>query len=795
MARDRRNRKPPVQELPHQVESNKFAQKGLIRAIQANFDHLMGTLRSIARGHNVLVDDVDALDERTSTVEGDVDTLVVHSETHSHTGGDGSRRMNIPPGMFGPEAEGEQGPQGPQGPRGARGARGASGAPGVPGQDGDDFGMWVPGKRNAQLDHGLLSGLADDDHPQYATNAEFDDHSARHENGGADEISIAGLDGTSTELANHLADAADAHDASAISIADAGGDFTATDVEGALAELQQDNEDHVAAADPHTGYRLESADHTHQSTGAQAGTLDHGLALTGLTDDDHTQYLKEKASGGTAAEVPVHTHAHADQGGRVNIPTLFGVDGEDGTMGVPGRRGATGATGATGAQGDAGAAGAAGAQGPAGVPGFPGADGADFGMWVPHKTGVYVEKDDIHVLKTDRIDFSTGLGVNGAGGEATVSVDLGAITDWTNHIGAENPHLAELDDLTDVTAPTPSTDDVLTWNGSAWVNSPAAAGGGPAGPPGIMGEDGMDFMMPVAPPRSFVDVQTFTSDGNWFKPKGAKWVRVFMIGGGGGGGGGKSNDNANNSSGGGGGGGGAVVTWEGPATLFDAIETVTVGGGGTGGAGGTGTTNGSTGNAGGDSTMGMAGALVLKAAGGDSGQGGTASTGLGGNGGGDATGEYNLGHDIHYGGPGADGNDTTAGLSASDMPQSSTGVIYMRRAATGGGGGGGRISGGGANSNGGDGGAWFNNAGGANGVVSGSVGGAGGNGTDMSSMLGVGTGGGGGAGSQSANAAGAGGNGGLYGGGGGGGGGAQSTGTTGAGGNGAQGVVVVTTYL
>lgn len=49
---------------------------------------------------------------------------------------------------------------------------------------------------------------------------------------------------------------------------------------------------HVAAVDPHTGYRLESADHTHQSTGAQAGKLDHGLALDGLGDDDHTQYIK-----------------------------------------------------------------------------------------------------------------------------------------------------------------------------------------------------------------------------------------------------------------------------------------------------------------------------------------------------------------------------------------------------------------------------------------------------------------------------------------------------------------------
>jgi|CXWL01.1.fsa_nt_gi hypothetical protein len=80
--------------------------------------------------------------------------------------------------------------------------------------------------------------------------------------------------------ATHLADTADAHDASAISILDTAADFTATDVEGALAELQSDNEAHVAAADPHTGYRLESADHTHASSGAQAGTLAHGVITT-----------------------------------------------------------------------------------------------------------------------------------------------------------------------------------------------------------------------------------------------------------------------------------------------------------------------------------------------------------------------------------------------------------------------------------------------------------------------------------------------------------------------------------
>ncbi len=49
--------------------------------------------------------------------------------------------------------------------------------------------------------------------------------------------------------------------------------------------------DHVAASDPHTGYRLESADHSHQTAGAQAGQLDHGVALTGLSDNDHPQYL------------------------------------------------------------------------------------------------------------------------------------------------------------------------------------------------------------------------------------------------------------------------------------------------------------------------------------------------------------------------------------------------------------------------------------------------------------------------------------------------------------------------
>lgn len=63
------------------------------------------------------------------------------------------------------------------------------------------------------------------------------DHSARHEDGGGDEISIQGLAGTPVELTNHLNDATDAHDASSVSVLDVAGNFTGDDVEEVLAEL------------------------------------------------------------------------------------------------------------------------------------------------------------------------------------------------------------------------------------------------------------------------------------------------------------------------------------------------------------------------------------------------------------------------------------------------------------------------------------------------------------------------------------------------------------------------------
>ena len=54
------------------------------------------------------------------------------------------------------------------------------------------------------------------------------------------------------------------------------------------------------------------------------------------------------------------------------------------------------------------------------------------------------------------------------------------------------------------------------------------------------------------------DVQTFTANGTWTKPTGAKSVEVIVVGAGGGGGSGARTAAANTERGGSGGGGGAV---------------------------------------------------------------------------------------------------------------------------------------------------------------------------------------------------------------------------------------------
>lgn len=74
-------------------------------------------------------------------------------------------------------------------------------------------------------------------------------------------------------------------------------------------------------------------------TGLSGAISDHG-ELGGLTDDDHTQYLKEKASGGTAAETPAHTHQAAATCGQLDHgAALTGLTDDDHTQYMKGSTG------------------------------------------------------------------------------------------------------------------------------------------------------------------------------------------------------------------------------------------------------------------------------------------------------------------------------------------------------------------------------------------------------------------------------------------------------------------------
>ena len=67
-----------------------------------------------------------------------------------------------------------------------------------------------------------------------------------------------GLDWIDNDLTAHTGDTSDAHDASAISVDSTTLVGTGTDVQAVFEELDNSIVDHAAAADPHTGYVLES---------------------------------------------------------------------------------------------------------------------------------------------------------------------------------------------------------------------------------------------------------------------------------------------------------------------------------------------------------------------------------------------------------------------------------------------------------------------------------------------------------------------------------------------------------
>lgn len=105
------------------------------------------------------------------------------------------------------------------------------------------------------------------------------------------------------DLTAHTADTSDAHDASAISILDTAGDFTATDVEGALAELQSDHETDSAALTTHEG-----------------DTSTHGATVVAGTEDITFETLDANGDVGTTASTLAEgDHTHAGGGGPTYI--------------------------------------------------------------------------------------------------------------------------------------------------------------------------------------------------------------------------------------------------------------------------------------------------------------------------------------------------------------------------------------------------------------------------------------------------------------------------------------------
>lgn len=124
-----------------------------------------------------------------------------------------------------------------------------------------------------------------------------DDDESKPADGDAFDHIEEGIQDAHDAIDAHLADTADAHDASAISILDTAGDFTATDVEGALAELQSDAEAHLAdSSDAHDASAISVADAGGNFAGTDVeavlaeiyGDLPQILGVTSITADVST---------------------------------------------------------------------------------------------------------------------------------------------------------------------------------------------------------------------------------------------------------------------------------------------------------------------------------------------------------------------------------------------------------------------------------------------------------------------------------------------------------------------------
>jgi len=176
-----------------------------------------------------------------------------------------------PPGATGPTGPastvpGPTGPEGPQGPTGATGP--ASTVPGPPGTTGSQGPQGPKGDTGSQGPQGI-QGVPGPEGPQGP---------AGSGGGGVTDATYLVATAHATLTAEVVVGATPGGELGgtwAAPTVDASHSGTTHAATQAAAEATASGAltTHAAAADPHTGYRLESADHTHASTGLQAGQL------------------------------------------------------------------------------------------------------------------------------------------------------------------------------------------------------------------------------------------------------------------------------------------------------------------------------------------------------------------------------------------------------------------------------------------------------------------------------------------------------------------------------------------
>lgn len=195
-------------------------------------------------------------------------------------------------------------------------------------------------------DHGALTGLSDDDHPQYLTPAEGDllyapigttgvtAHDALTGLGDDDHTQYLNTDRHTALAGDHVTNG-DTHD-------HFGGDGAQVD-HGTLAGLADDDHSQYhndgRAATWHTGLsgsHVTNGD-THDHFGGDGGQVDHGT-LAGLGDDDHSLYHTDgradtwhnTLAGSHVTNGDSHNHVGGD-GGQVSHADLSGLNADDHT--------------------------------------------------------------------------------------------------------------------------------------------------------------------------------------------------------------------------------------------------------------------------------------------------------------------------------------------------------------------------------------------------------------------------------------------------------------------------------